>query len=386
MTVKVLVVDDEPDLEMLLRQKFRRQIREGQYEFLFAQDGLDALTKVRANSDIDIIMTDINMPRMDGLTLLSKLKEEEVLAKSVIVSAYGDMSNIRTAMNRGAFDFVTKPIDFNDLEITLSKTWEQIRVLKQAAREHEQLQAIRNELTIASNIQQMMLPNTFPPFPHRQEIDIHARMTPAKEVSGDFYDFFLVDDKRLAFLIGDVSGKGVPASLFMAICRTLLRAATMTQLSSQDTLAYVNRTLCAENPASMFVTCAYAQLDLSTGRMDLALAGHDAPMILRTDGSVYTPRMPQNIALGVVDDFEYKSQVIELAPGEMVLLYTDGVTESENLMGGMFRQENLEAALKDCAGKSSAQVVQAVFEAVATFSNGTEQADDITALAVRISG
>ena len=116
MTARILVVDDEPDLEALVLQKFRRQIREGTMSFLFARDGVEALAALKANADVDLVITDINMPRMDGLLLLQKLQEGEKRVSAIIVSAYGDMANIRTAMNRGAFDFVTKPIDFGDLE------------------------------------------------------------------------------------------------------------------------------------------------------------------------------------------------------------------------------------------------------------------------------
>jgi adenylate cyclase len=134
MTTRILVVDDEPDLEALVLQKFRHQIRDGAVSFLFARDGVEALAMLEANSDIDLVVTDINMPRMDGLSLLQKLQESEERVSTIIVSAYGDMSNIRTAMNRGAFDFVTKPIDLLDLETTIAKTIRHIEFLREAQR------------------------------------------------------------------------------------------------------------------------------------------------------------------------------------------------------------------------------------------------------------
>src|SRR5680860_744416 len=134
---KILVVDDEADLEVLIKQKFRKKIREKEYEFLFAENGKVALEKLIEEPDVDIVLSDINMPEMDGLTLLSKISELRPLLKSVIVSAYGDMENIRTAMNRGAFDFVTKPINFQDLTITIDKTIQYTRQIK------ETLQAIK---------------------------------------------------------------------------------------------------------------------------------------------------------------------------------------------------------------------------------------------------
>ena len=132
MTAQILVVDDEPDLEALVLQKFRHQIRDGTISFLFAHDGVEALAALKAHGAVDLVVTDINMPRMDGLSLLQKLQESEESISTIIVSAYGDMTNIRTAMNRGAFDFLTKPIDFLDLETTIAKTIRHIEFLREA--------------------------------------------------------------------------------------------------------------------------------------------------------------------------------------------------------------------------------------------------------------
>ena len=155
MTARILVVDDEPDLEELIRQKFRHEIRDGTVAFLFARDGVDALTLLAANHDIDLVVTDINMPRMDGLTLLQKLQEGEGNLSTVIVSAYGDMANIRTAMNRGAFDFLVKPIDFLDFETTLAKTIRHVEVLREA----RQRQAENQRLELASQHKSQFLAN-----------------------------------------------------------------------------------------------------------------------------------------------------------------------------------------------------------------------------------
>ena len=147
MAAKILAVDDEPDLELLLTQRFRRQIREGEFTFRFARDGQEALTVLAAEPDIDLILLDINMPVMDGLTLLARLREEQMPAKAIIVSAYGDMTNLRTAMNRGAFDFVTKPVDLNDLEITIRKTLDDIGKLREIERLHAAAERARNNLS-----------------------------------------------------------------------------------------------------------------------------------------------------------------------------------------------------------------------------------------------
>src|ERR1700736_3622462 len=191
--VKILVVDDEPDLEMLVRQKFRKKIKENEFEFVFAHNGQEALDKLQADSSIDLVMSDINMPVMDGLTFLSRLGDFNRIMKAVIVSAYGDMQNIRTAMNRGAYDFLMKPIDFLDFEVTVNKTRKAVEEIRQGTQAKEQLTALQHELSVASRIQQSILPRTFPPFPDRKEFTIFASMTPAREVGGDFYDFFFID-------------------------------------------------------------------------------------------------------------------------------------------------------------------------------------------------
>jgi sigma-B regulation protein RsbU (phosphoserine phosphatase) len=151
--IKIMVVDDEVDLEPMIRQKFRRQIRNSELDFVFAHNGLEALSKLIEYPEIGLILSDINMPEMDGLTLLLKLKElKKPSLKTVIVSAYGDMENIRTAMNRGAFDFLTKPINFEDLEITINKTLDEIGLQHKAMREHDQLISIQQDLSVARDI------------------------------------------------------------------------------------------------------------------------------------------------------------------------------------------------------------------------------------------
>src|SRR5580658_3934924 len=179
MAFKILIVDDEPDLELLIRQRFRRRNRDGAFDFEFALNGEEALSKLNSDESIDIVMSDINMPVMDGLTLLSRLREMDRLLRTVIVSAYGDMQNIRIAMNRGAYDFLTKPIDFEDFEVTLKKTIQEIQGVRAGYQARKQLDAIENELSVANRIQQSMLPRKFPPFPERREFEIYAEMDPA---------------------------------------------------------------------------------------------------------------------------------------------------------------------------------------------------------------
>jgi len=188
MPIKILSVDDEQDLEILLTQYFRRQIRKEVYKFYFAHNGIEALKILLDVKDIDIILSDINMPEMDGLTLLTKVNElQNPSLKCIMVSAYGDMGNIRTAMNNGAFDFATKPIDLDDLSRTIEKAVEQINFIKASQAEHSQLTSLRNDLSIAGEIQKAILPSIFPPYPELlDKLDIYASMEPTMDVGGVF--------------------------------------------------------------------------------------------------------------------------------------------------------------------------------------------------------
>lgn len=386
MPVKILVVDDEPDLELLIRQKFRRQIRAGDFAFAFAHNGVEALRTLEAEPDIEMVLTDINMPEMDGLTLLVKLGELNLLVKSVIVSAYGDMANIRTAMNRGAADFLTKPIDFADLEITVSKTLQQLVELRQSVREHDQLLALRHELDIAAGIQQSILPQRFPPFPERGDFDIYAAMLPAKEVGGDFYDFFLIDRDRLAVVIADVSGKGVPAALFMAVSRTLIKSTAMEGVGPETCVQRVNAQLCLDNRSEMFVTVFYGVLDTRTGVLEYCNAGHNAPYLLGADGAAAALERTGDMVLGAIDTARYHAKRVTMQRGDRLLLYTDGVTEAMDVGFALFSDERLLAHLQQAHGSGPERLVRELLEEVKQFSGAAPQSDDITVMALAYLG
>ena len=386
MAVKILSVDDELDLEVLLTHYFRRQIRKGEYEFAFAHNGLEALQKLLETPDFDIILSDINMPEMDGLTLLAKVNElKNPAMKCIMVSAYGDMDNIRSAMNKGAFDFATKPIDLDDLSRTIEKAIEQVRYIRESQQEHNQLESIKNDLAIAGEIQQTILPRSFPPFPELTEVvDIYASMTPAKDVGGDFYDFFQIDDERIGLVIADVSGKGVPASLFMAVSRTLLRATALRGVSSAECLTYANKLLCKESLDSMFVTVFYGIYHYKTGMMDYTNAGHNPPYLLRGGRTVECLPVASNFVVGVFDDIEFESNTLTFGIGDTLLLYTDGVTEAFNDKREQFSESNLQDILASMHESSSAkEVVTSVLQSVKTFSGDYPQSDDITLLSLQ---
>jgi sigma-B regulation protein RsbU (phosphoserine phosphatase) len=383
--MKILVVDDEPDLEVLVRQKFRRQVREGRFDLVFARNGAEALEVLAQDASINIVLSDINMPVMDGLTLLGKLTDLDRILKAVIVSAYGDMQNIRIAMNRGAFDFVTKPIDFQDLEITINRTLDEILTLKRSLHDRAQLNALQQELSIAARIQQSILPRVFPAFPDRTEFDLFATMTPATEVGGDFYDFFLIDGPRLGFVIGDVSGKGVPAALFMAVCRTLLRATAMQVPSAGDCLQYVNKVLAADSSDSMFVTLFYGILNYQTGELEFAVGGHNPPYIF-SESEVKPLCFEGGMIVGIRQGVAYKSERAQLLPGEGLFLFTDGLTESTNEAYDLFSEQRLEATLQRCAAQPLRNIVGSVTEEVRKFVADAPQSDDLTIVTLRYCG
>ena len=386
MAVKILSVDDELDLEILLTQYFRRKIRKGEYEFSFAHNGLEALKMMLEKKDFDIILSDINMPEMDGITLLTKINEMRNPAlKCIMVSAYGDMGNIRSAMNNGAFDFATKPIDLDDLSRTIEKAIEEIEFVRKSQQEHTQLVSIKSDLAVAGEIQQAILPQRFPPIEEMADmVDLFATMTPAKEVGGDFFDFFKIDEKRLGFVIADVSGKGVPASIFMAVSRTLLRATGMRGIDTNECLNYVNNMLCHESIDSMFVTVFYGIYNTETGLVEYTNAGDNPPYVVRADGTVDTLPMSENIVAGMFDDFTFTQSTLQLDKGDMLVLFTDGVTEAFNTSGEMFDEKGLETTLENKgAGKSSHDICQEILKDVNDFSGKEPQSDDITLMAIR---
>jgi sigma-B regulation protein RsbU (phosphoserine phosphatase) len=387
MPIKILSVDDEPDMEVLIQQKFRRKIRKGEYEFHFAHNGLEALATLVEHSDIDVILTDINMPEMDGLTLLTKINElKNPILKTVIVSAYGDMENIRTAMNRGAFDFATKPIDFDDLETTLNKAINEVQILKEAEKDKKALNAIRHDLNIAKEIQRSILPKDFPAFPGRTDFDIHATMEAAKSVGGDFYDFFLIDDDHLGLVIADVSDKGVPAAIYMAVSRTIIRAAALKGLSPEECLDYSNNLLCRENVKDMFVTAFYGILNTKTGELKYSNAGHNPPYVLHANGNITEIEITGDTVLGILEGFSYKTKITTLASGDILYLYTDGVTEAMNKNHELYAEIRLKETLTPLKDAAPEEIDEKVNESLREFAKGAEQSDDITMLTMKFNG
>jgi serine phosphatase RsbU (regulator of sigma subunit) len=263
---------------------------------------------------------------------------------------------------------------------------EQVSALERAVHEHNELLAIRRELDIARNIQQSILPRVFPPFPGRTDFEMFATMLPAREVGGDFYDFFLVDPERLAFVIGDVSGKGMPAALFMAVSRTLLKAVALTGAPPGDCLRRVNSLLCLDNSAEMFVTLFYGILSTRTGVVEYGNGGHNPPFILRRDGAVESLARTGDMVLGVMADIPYGAKQVALRAGDGIFLYTDGITEAMDASGTLFSEPRLRRLLSTVDGAAPEALIRQVVDEVQRYSAGAPQSDDITTLAIRYLG
>ena len=256
--------------------------------------------------------------------------------------------------------------------------------IKAYTREHVEKERMSTELNIAAKIQASMIPCIFPPFPDRAEFDIYASMLPAKEVGGDFYDFYLIDKNNLAVVIADVSGKGVPAALFMVITKILIKNSAYTGKSPRAVFETVNKILCENNDTSMFVTAFMGFYNIASGRFVYVNAGHN-PFYARRSGKDYeTVNVKPNFILGCMENISYAEEEITLEPGDAIYLYTDGVTEAMTAGKKMFSEERLLEALKKNKDAPPRQLLSAIKQEIDIFANGAEQADDITMLVLEV--
>lgn len=250
----------------------------------------------------------------------------------------------------------------------------------------KQKELIESELSVAREIQMSIVPKIFPPFPERQEFDIFAVLEPAREVGGDLYDFFLLDDDHLCFTIGDVSGKGVPASLFMAVTKTLIKAKADIKLEPNEILYAVNNVLCEDNDSGMFVTEFLGILKISTGEIVYSNGGHNLPYVLGKDGSLHMLPKIAGMALGVMDEMPYHCAEVKLHAGDSLVMYTDGVTEAMNEAGELFGAEGIEQALIGLVEKTARDELDVILHSTREFVNGAKQSDDITIVVLQYTG
>lgn len=265
----------------------------------------------------------------------------------------------------------------NSFNFMLEELENYIANLSKVTAEKERIGA---ELDVAKHIQASMLPCIFPAFPERHEFDIYASMTPAKEVGGDFYDFFLVDEDHLAMVMADVSGKGVPAAMFMMISKTLIKSAAQSGLSPKAVLEKVNNQLCENNDAEMFVTVWLGILEISTGKMQCANAGHEYPAIMRKDGSFELYKDKHGFVLAGMENVRYREYELELNTGDRLFVYTDGVPEATDSSNTLYGTDRMICALNQAKDGSCSQLLDALHRDVDSFVGEADQFDDITML------
>ena len=263
------------------------------------------------------------------------------------------------------------------------KTVDYIEKITEITAEKER---IGTELALAQRIQADMLPNTYPAFPDREEFDIYASMDPAKEVGGDFYDFFLVDEDHLCMVMADVSGKGVPAALFMMASRIILASYAKQGMSPAEIMRSTNETICQNNREEMFVTVWLGILEISTGRLTAANAGHEYPVLMQPGGKCELYKDKHGFVLGGMDGVRYKEYQFTLRPGARLFLYTDGVPEATNAENELFGTERMLAALNEDLNADPQQVLLGVRRAVDGFVGSAEQFDDLTMLCLEYKG
>jgi len=379
----VLLVDDEPfNLDYLVQE-----LEELDLEILTASDGQEALELIADNTP-DMIFLDIMMPRLDGFGVLERLKADSDWRDIpvVIISAASDMDNIARGIELGAEDFLPKPFNSVILQARLKAGLEKKRLRDIAQR---YLQSLERELEIGREIQADFLPAEIPQPPGWQ---IEAIFQAAREVAGDFYDVFWITDNQLAFIIGDVTDKGVGAALYMALIRTLLRAGVLLNdgqgYAAQERLCkavqLVNHYICTIHDSKMYATLFFGTLDTSSGELHYVNAGHDPPYLMER-GQIIDQLNPTGPAAGILDEAQFTLDSRTLAPGACLVLYSDGIPDALNADGEMLTQERWREMLQGIEARG-AEGVKVLRNRIFDFIGEAAQYDDISLLKLQRAG
>jgi sigma-B regulation protein RsbU (phosphoserine phosphatase) len=381
---RILVVDDNDDNRYTLTLYLEL---EGYADIQIAEDGEQAIARLD-KEEFDVVLLDVMMPRVDGYQVLSWLKDQRRLQDLpvIMISALNEMTSVVRCIELGAVDYLLKPFNQVLLKARLGASLERKRL-------HDQVNAhllrLEQELEAARDLQMSMLPQVFPPPVRQCPVDVWGLVHPAREVGGDLYDVFTTGDGSLCFFVGDVSGKGMPAALFMARTKSLIRITTELMREREgaaaapaDIIGRVNRELCQNNNDMMFVTLFFGMLSLETGEVLYCNAGHNPPYRVNSD-KPQAIEDAHGITLGIQPQATYQTGRLILAPGETLYLYSDGVTEAHDPGGDLFCEHRLEAVLGTHAGRGSREVVGGVTEALKGFVGTAPPHDDITMLALR---
>jgi len=332
------------------------------------------------------IIFDLESISNDVMDLLRWLTSMVPYTSVIVTSQHEHTDLVVQSIKYGAFDFVTKPIDFTDLETTIERGLKEIRYMRDNLKQKNQLSAVQQDLDTASRIQQKILPQDFPAFPDRKEFEIYAEMHTAKEVGGDFYDYFFIDEKHLGFVIGDVSGKGVPASIYMAVSRTMLKAIASQLHDPAECLQTVNSMLIPESDLTTFVTVFYGVLNTETGHVKYCNGGHNLPYHVKEDGSVVQVENTEGLLLGKIEPIQFQTKEIQLNPGDKIFLYTDGLTEAMNENDELYEDERVEQYLRTHSKDSDGKLLRGIIVDTLKFMNKAHQSDDITLLVLEYKG
>jgi serine phosphatase RsbU (regulator of sigma subunit) len=383
---RLLIVDDNEDNRDVLA---RRLARLGYANVAFAEDGVQAMAAIEAET-FDAVLLDVMMPRMNGIEVLEALRARDRLAELpvIMISAATEIDIVVRCIELGAEDYLPKPFNPVLLRARLGSVLEK-KALRAELR--AQLARLEREMAEARRQQLSMVPTEFPRPERTLTADVHGAMHPAREVGGDLYDCFHANDDVLCLAVGDVSGKGMPAALFMARARSLLRASTLQFVATtgrvplpSELLAMVNAELCKNNPFCMFITLFLGFLDLHTGRLLFANAGHVRPFLLAANAVATEVECPSGMPLGVLETAQHPDAELHLRRGDALVVITDGLPEMMNEAGAFYTLERVVADLNSQGGASAETLIGHVMAQAMGFSGTAEQADDVTALAVRV--
>jgi len=370
-------VKSDHNFEWLTPYMKKESFKKGEYLF-HKGDKADRMYYLKKGAlrliELDLVMTADNVIGETGI--LSPRKERTI---SVVCE---EDSEIFTLEEHEAVDlFNEKPsLVFELIQISIHRT---IGNLAVTVAEKER---IETDLKVAHDIQESMLPRIFPPFPDRKEFDIFASMEAAREVGGDFFDFFFIDENKLCFMIGDVSGKGVPAALFMAIAKTILKTEALRGLSPAEILYNANNIIAPDNHTMMFVTILCAILNTKTGEMEFGNAGHNPPLIYKDGKNFEFHNLPPGFVFGPMEDAPFSSGKMVLNQNDVVFFYTDGVTEAMDPEEQLYSEQRLQECLSNLKGHNVTEVIHGVREDVRGFAQSAPQSDDITMLALKYYG
>jgi sigma-B regulation protein RsbU (phosphoserine phosphatase) len=379
---RLLIVDDNEDnrytLQLLLEM-------EGYNSIVVAEDGAQALQALDADR-FDLVLLDVMMPRLGGIEVLQEMRARGRLGDPpiIMVSALDELASTVRCIELGAVDYLPKPFEPILLRARVHATLERKLMQDEIKSHRDRMEA---ELAEARALQMSMCPQTFPT---DGPVDIYGMMESAREVGGDFFDVFTSPDGRLAVVIGDVAGKGAPAALFMARTKDVVRltaehlhAADGGALEPHEIITHANRRLAAVNPSLTFVTLFFGLLDLTTGDFRYCNAGHDDPYHLAIAGEVRALPGRKGPPLGIRPNHAYATEHLTLHHGDALLIYSDGVTEAQDVANTLYGEARLEALLRDQIGKEAVTIVDVVSNSVRQFAAGAVPADDVTILAMR---